>query len=255
MNTYIIVLLRTEGMSNYMRYVAEKKKLILTENNSAEFRFIKENALFKDLDDNDYALIQEKVSPFVNIYKKNETVANQGHECNHLGILVSGQAYSEKYHIDGFRQIIGHYRKNSLLCMESAFSRNGTSPVTIIAKTECRIVWFSLLKLLDSQLLMPEIKVKLYKNIMYEMADENIRLMYKSDVLAHHTLRDRVMAYLSIISEKRRSNEIHIHMTQVDFADYLCVDRSALSAELNAMRREGLISYKKDFFIIHVKPD
>ena len=75
-------------------------------------------------------------------------------------------------------------------------------------------------------------------------------MMYKTDVLSRRTLRERVTTYLSIIREKRGSDTFDIGMTQEQFAQYLCVNRSALSKELNAMRREKLIDFRKTVYTI-----
>ena len=83
------------------------------------------------------------------------------------------------------------------------------------------------------------------------LSDQNIKIMYKVDVLSKRTIRERIITYLSIISEKRNSHTFDIGMTQEQFAQYLCINRSTLSKELNDMRREGLISFYKTTYTIH----
>ena len=74
--------------------------------------------------------------------------------------------------------------------------------------------------------------------------------MYKIDVLSKRTLQERVLTYLSVISEKKGKDTFDISMNQEQFAQYLCVNRSVLSKELNKMRQKGLIDYRKNWYTI-----
>jgi CRP-like cAMP-binding protein len=75
-------------------------------------------------------------------------------------------------------------------------------------------------------------------------------MMHKSDILTVRTVRGRIMAYLSIISEKRNNLTVKIDMNQEELAQYLCVDRSVLSSELNKMRKEGVLNFNKKTYTL-----
>jgi CRP-like cAMP-binding protein len=72
--------------------------------------------------------------------------------------------------------------------------------------------------------------------------------MYKIDVISKRTLKERILTYLSIMKEKRDDSLIDIGMNQEEFAQYLCVNRSTLSTELNQMKKAGLIDYNKNSY-------
>mgnify|MGYP001029992333 CR=1 FL=1 len=84
----------------------------------------------------------------------------------------------------------------------------------------------------------------------FSYADELIKSMYKIDVLSKKTIEEKVLAHISILSEKRGSDTVDIGMTQEQFARYLCVNRSVLTKKLNQMRQAGIIRYKKTEFTI-----
>ena len=69
-------------------------------------------------------------------------------------------------------------------------------------------------------------------------------------MISKHGLRDRIMAHLLIMQRKRDAEVFDIRMSQEQLAQYLCVNRSALSYELNKMKKEGLIDFKKSKFKI-----
>ena len=94
------------------------------------------------------------------------------------------------------------------------------------------------------------LKEIILENIIHLLSDISIRQMYKIQVISKHGLRDRIMAHLLIMQRKRNTEVFDIRMSQEQLAQYLCVNRSALSYELNKMKKEGLIDFKKSKFKI-----
>lgn len=78
---------------------------------------------------------------------------------------------------------------------------------------------------------------------------ENNRSMYqKLDLVSHKSLRERIIHYLSIQARKNNSPAFEIPFGRSDLADYLTVDRSALSRELQRMAQDGLIRFTRNQF-------
>lgn len=77
---------------------------------------------------------------------------------------------------------------------------------------------------------------------------ENNRSIYqKLDLVSHKSLRDRILHYL-VLQTKKNSACFEIPFTRSDLADYLTVDRSALSRELQRMAQDGLIRFNRNQF-------
>ena len=89
---------------------------------------------------------------------------------------------------------------------------------------------------------------KLVSNLVTAIASKNIRLMQKITDTAPKSIRERVLSYLSYQSEINESDEFDIAYNRQQMADYLGVDRSALSAELGRMRDDGIIAFRKNHF-------
>lgn len=85
---------------------------------------------------------------------------------------------------------------------------------------------------------------------MAAIAGQNIRLTGKIEHLSRRSIREKVMSYLSDESAAGSGNEIIIPYNRQELADYLAVDRSALSAELGRMRDDGLIRFERNRFTI-----
>ena len=95
-----------------------------------------------------------------------------------------------------------------------------------------------------------EFHSRLVRNLLTIMAGKNLMLTRKIDHMGQRTTREKVMAYLSFQADRQNSGSFLIPFDRQELADYLAVDRSALSAELSRMKKEGMITYKKNFFTI-----
>ena len=86
------------------------------------------------------------------------------------------------------------------------------------------------------------------RNISNQLSNENIKRQNKVDVLSVNGLRDRVMMYLETQASKKGTSSFTIPFNREELANYLCVNRSALSHELSLMRQEGIIEFRKNRF-------
>lgn len=92
---------------------------------------------------------------------------------------------------------------------------------------------------------------RLVENLVAILAKKNLTLTRKIDQVSKKTIRGKVLAYLSSEAAQQNSSDITIPFNRQQLAEYLAVDRSALSAELSKMQKEGMIQYKKNHFILN----
>jgi len=206
--------------------------------------------LFKGLDDGEIERIFEIIRPSVREFDKNQIIVNQGEPVDKIGIVKTGTVISMKYHFNGDAQILRIYKPGEVLSLDTVNTSFLTSPSSLISQTDCTVIFLAYSKLFESDKLGQAVKDRILMNNCEILGNELIRLMYKIDVLSKRTLQERVLTYLSIISEKKGKNIFSIGMNQEEFAQYLCVNRSVLSKELNLMRSSGLIDYQKDKYTI-----
>ena len=82
------------------------------------------------------------------------------------------------------------------------------------------------------------------------LTEKNRMLMEKLEITSKRTLREKILAYLSLTAERSGKDYFEIPLGRVALAEYLCADRSALTRELNNMRSDGLIDFDKNTFRI-----
>lgn len=83
-------------------------------------------------------------------------------------------------------------------------------------------------------------------NILKTIAHENVRKYYKIEILSRKSIRERILIYFSIQQKMKKSDTFSIPFDRQQLAEYLCVNRSALSHELSLMQKEGILKTKRN---------
>ena len=91
---------------------------------------------------------------------------------------------------------------------------------------------------------------RLVRNLMRALAVKTIELNRKIEILSHRSTQNRLMAYLHSIAQQKGAAEFDIPFDRQQLADYLCVERSALSAEISRLSKLGLITSRKSHFAL-----
>lgn len=206
---------------------------------------LKKSGLFDRLSDKECELLFNMIAISEKSYSKREIIVHEGSEVQHFFIVKKGKVIGEKFHIEGETDLLNVFEEGEILGLEAASSTLKTSPLTYTADTEAAVIMIEIASILSCPL-----KEVILENIIHLLSDISIRQMYKIQVISKHGLRERIMAHLLIMQRKRNSEVFDIRMSQEQLAQYLCVNRSALSYELNKMKKEGIIDFKKSKFKI-----
>jgi CRP-like cAMP-binding protein len=183
-------------------------------------------------------------------YSRNQIIVSQGESVGRIGILNRGGVISTKYHFDGAAQIFRIYRPGEALSLDAVSTSLSTSPTTLTSQGDSAIIFLSYKKIFESDSVAPAAKMAIMLNCSEILGNELVRLMYKIDVLSKRTLQDRILTHLSLMCERTGKDVFDIGMNQEQLAQYLCVNRSVLSSELNKLRNAGLIDYKRNRYQI-----
>ena len=89
---------------------------------------------------------------------------------------------------------------------------------------------------------------RIIKNLIHISARNNLNLSARMMHTASKSIRERLVSYFSEQARESGGNRFTIPFSRQQLAEYLGVDRSALSNELSKMQRDGLIRYHKNDF-------
>ena len=171
--------------------------------------------------------------------KKDSFIVKLGGKMTSAGLLLKGRIESS-FQNENFDQITMHTFSDGYLFGE-ALVINGAknSPVQV------RAVEDSIILLIDLEMIYTvadssPIRTLLAENLIKSLAKKNLILNQKVRILSQKSLRDRVYIYLASLP-KDKNGYVKIPFTQTALAEYLGVNRSALSRELGRMQNEGVL--------------
>lgn len=203
---------------------------------------LKNSMLFMGFSEVELRTLLPVLQPVLRNYTKGSVIIDEGNSSTQIGFVVDGRIVARKLTIGGRVHILAVHEVGDSFGFDAVFSSYRTSPLTFTADTDCTILFVSTIFFFNQK---DEASVRIMFNINRILADKCVRLLYKTDVLSKQSLRQRILTYFNIMKKKNRSEAFLLKMTREQFAQYLCVNRSALSRELSRMQNEGLIELKQ----------
>lgn len=184
----------------------------------------------------------------VGSYKKGEIVAFESDNIRHVGIMISGAVDMVKEDIWGNKTMLVRMRKNEVFGETFACGEDSTAVVSFVVSEDATILFMPFCKMMHTCANTCAFHQRLTENMVKVIANKNRELMRKVEIVSKRTIREKILTYLSLQAQLQQSRYFEIPLGRVELADYLCVDRSALTRELVKMREDGLIDYDKNCF-------
>ena len=183
-------------------------------------------------------------------YQKGETVLWEGDIINDIGIVLRGHGRSVKNDISGRTVIVSHLEEGSFIGVLLAASKERKSPVSVEALDHLCVLFISfasIVKRCEKVCLRHD---RLIFNILDGIAEKALVLHDRNDCLIKPTVREKILTYLMKAAKEYNSKTFSIPLDRKSMAEYLNVERSALSRELSQMRKDGIIDFYKNSFKI-----
>lgn len=204
--------------------------------------------LFKGIEPSDIGTLLSCLSAKQKHYDKNQIVFLNGENNTSFGIVLSGQVQIFQEDYFGNKSILGNVGVGSPFAEAFAFSERKTLPVSVITTAESDILF------IDSQRLAAPCSSacgfhsRLIQNMLNIIAGKNIALTQKIEFTSKRTTREKLIAYLSAQARTADSSRFTIAFNRQELADFLSVDRSAMSTELSKLKDDGFLTYHKNQF-------
>lgn len=206
--------------------------------------------LFTGIDPTDMQSLLGCQGYHIGAYRKGESIALEEEHIKYVGIILSGAVDMVKEDIWGNKTLLTRMHSPELFGESFACGSDTLSIVSFIAAEKTEILFMSFRKAMHTCCRSCSFHQQLIENMVRIIADKNRDLMRKIEVVSKKSLREKIMAYLSVQAQLNGSRYFEIPLGRLELADYLCADRSALTRELSKMRDDGLIDYDKNMFRI-----
>lgn len=183
-------------------------------------------------------------------YKAGERIFRMGERIREVGIVLSGSVRIENVDVWGNVSVIGSRCPGQLFGEAYAAVPDEPLLVDVIAAEDSRIMFLTASKVLTTCPRACPNHSRTSTNLARIIARQNLMLSRRVFHVAPKTIRSKVLAYLSDQAELAGSREFDIPFGRQQLADYLGVDRSALSAELSRMAKEGILETRRSHFVL-----
>lgn len=208
---------------------------------------LKRGLLFRNMEDGEIREALETLASHRRSYPKRALVLRDGDSMNQVGIILSGRLHL--FHIDanGNSNLMEELGAGEAIGLLNAIG-DYRLHISAEATEETEILFLNVSQLLRTNVLTAPVQIRFLQNLTLAVAQQAHRLTRKLEDSIRRSTRERLQDYLSDQFHKAGSRTFSIPLNRQDLADFLFVDRSAMSNELCKMRDEGLLTFDKSKF-------
>ena len=183
-------------------------------------------------------------------FPKDAFVLRAGDTAESIGLVLSGSVPVIQEDIWGNRNILSKAGPGQTFAAAFACAPGSVLNVSVIAEAPVTALFLNVKRILTICPSACAHHSRIIRNLLGELAEKNLRFSEKLTHMGQRTTRAKLMSYLSAEAQRRGAVEFDIPFSRQQLADYLAVDRSALSAELSRMKKDELIEFEKNLFTL-----
>lgn len=186
---------------------------------------------------------------------KDDFIFHAGDTTEVIGILLEGAAFIVQDDFWGNRNILSTVMPGQSFAETFACTIGAAMTVSVVAESDCDVLFLNVRRILTVCSVACSHHNRIIRNLLSELAERNLTYNEKLTHMAQRTTRAKLLSYFSAAAQKNNGFEFDIPFSRQQMADYLSVERSGLSLELSKMKREGLLDYHKNHFILKRESD
>ena len=186
-------------------------------------------------------------------FAKHEVVFRAGSCVREIGIVLHGSVHIENLDLWGTKSILSSVGPGQAFAETYAFCGDALM-VDAVAAENCEVLFLHTAALTDERAA-PLLRDKLLRRLLAVSMRKNLSLSQRIFCTTPKTVRGRLLTYFSAQAARCGGMEFEVPFNRQQMADYLNLDRSALSKELCKMRDEGLLAFEKNHFALKQLPE
>ena len=183
-------------------------------------------------------------------YQKGEMIYRMGDAVPAMGLVLSGSVSIENDDIWGNKSILDTASAGQVFAETYACVPSEPMMVSVVASEKTEVLFLNVNRILQTCSNSCSHHNKIIHNLLSVSARKNLNLSRRIFHTSAKSIRGRLLSYLSYQAMKNGSREFDIPFSRQQLADYLSVDRSALSNELSKMQKEGLLQADRSHFLL-----
>ncbi len=212
-------------------------------------QILRNTGLFEGIEDGEMETMLKCLGAFTRRYAKDEFLFRRGDRTDCLGVVLSGNVRGVREDWWGNRTVLGDAGREKVICTDYACTSDPLD-VSIVATEPTEVMFLDVGRAANVCNSSCEFHNRLVKNLMKSLAGMSLGMNRRLDQLSKRSTREKICAFLSDQARAAGSCDFVIGMNRQEMADYLGVDRSAMSTELGKMQREGILEFQKNHFVL-----
>ena len=209
---------------------------------------LKKTQMFLSVSDEEIEAMLSCLGARLRKFSKGEYIVKQGDVVDAIMVLLEGNLHIRKDDYWGNRSILGHISVGEMFGEAYVAPDSGEALNDVVAIEDSVVIFFDIKRVLTTCPSACKFHQAVVSNMFYAISEKNRKLVQKLGHMSKRSTREKLISYLSEEAIKQNSSDIAIPFNRQQLADFLSVDRSAMSNELCKMRDDGMIEFYKNNF-------
>lgn len=214
------------------------------------YHVISKNPLFDQIQEEDLLGMLNCLCARVHLYQKDSYIILAGDQVRSIGVVLTGKVSVVRESEEGLRNLVAVLMPGECFGESFACSDRPEAFVSVVAMEDCEILFLDCKKIVTTCSSACTFHTRLIENILSMLTDKILGLNQKLEIVSKRKIREKLLTFFETQKKNADTNVFSIPYNREQLADFLFVDRSALSNELCKMRDEGLIRFQKNKFEI-----
>lgn len=215
------------------------------------YKFLTNTNLFRGIREEELKPMLNCLSAREKRYQKDEIIYRTGDVVHEIGLVEAGSVNIVMNSYWGNSIIIGHVESGKIFAETYAAIPGEELLCDVVAAEDAEILFLDFAKFATTCSSACSFHQRVIQNLLRISALKNLGMSRRMIHTAPKSMREKILSYLSEQAMLNGNTSFEIPFNRQQLADYLGVDRSALSAELSRMQKDGLITYQKNHFELH----
>lgn len=209
---------------------------------------LKRTQMFAGIGEDEIISMLSCLGARLNTYKKGEYVLRQGEHLSDIMVLVEGNLHIQKDDYWGNRSILGQIAVGEMFGEAYVAPESSALLNDVVAVEDSAVILFDVKRIITTCSSVCRFHAMVVQNMFFAISEKNRKLVQKLGHMSKRSTREKLISYLSEEAKRHNSSSFTIPFNRQQLADFLSVDRSAMSNELCKLRDDGLLSFNKNAF-------
>lgn len=207
-------------------------------------------SLFDGIEAEDLNALLYCMKSYIRSYQKGEFLSMEQERVHYVGVVLSGCVHMVKTDVWGNETLLTYMNAGEIFGESFTAEKEQNSFISFLAARKTEVLYLSFHQAIHVCKNQCPFHYTLIRNLFDLIGKKNRQLMEKIEVTSQASLREKILTYLSLQAQKQQSKYITLSLSRTDMAQFLCTNRSAMTRELAQLKKEGVLDFDKNTFVL-----